>query len=217
MLVVIRPARAALGSGDGQHGSQLVAQPGFVVLRRLTPVGQSKPESRLRMAREILRLLPCSPAMGLHFDLDPGRESEHLPDSHHAAVRPRDQYRPDDMTADHRRRRTPFRQLTSTAVVRDPTHPRSVYLPYGPQLLPSGYRTCEALSAHAPAALPEARGRITPDGSINLIGFGIRRIVKECNVCLHGRGRLQRQVVFRKAAQDGLAPDNNYIGITGDR
>jgi len=56
-----------------------------------------------------------------------------------------------------------------------------------------------------------------PDGSVYLIGFGIGRIVKECNVCLHGRGRLRRQIVVREAAQHRLAANDKHIRIAGDR
>ncbi len=47
--------------------------------------------------------------------------------------------------------------------------------------------------------------------------YGYTWIVKECNVCLHGRGGLQRQIAVRKTGQDRLAADDKHIRITGDR
>ena len=54
MLVVIRAARAALGSGNDQHGPRSAAQPHFVVLCCLTPVGETHTETQSRKSRGIV-------------------------------------------------------------------------------------------------------------------------------------------------------------------
>jgi hypothetical protein len=70
MLLVIRAARAALGPGNDQHRPRSAAQPGFVILRRLTPAGKTDTETQSLKSGGIARSGPCSAAMGLHFDLD---------------------------------------------------------------------------------------------------------------------------------------------------
>jgi hypothetical protein len=88
MLVVIRATGAALGSSNDQHRPRSAAQPRFVVLRYLTPVGKTHAETQSRKPSGIVRSGPCSAAMGLHFDLDTDWERDHMPQGHHQPVRP---------------------------------------------------------------------------------------------------------------------------------
>jgi hypothetical protein len=61
VLVVIRAARAALGSGDDEHEPRSAAQPGLVVLTCLTPVGEVDTETRSRQSNGIIWPGPWSP------------------------------------------------------------------------------------------------------------------------------------------------------------
>jgi hypothetical protein len=94
MLAVIRAARAALGPGNDRHGPRSAAQPGFVILRCLTPAGKTDTETQSLKSGGIARSGPCRAAMGLHFDLDAGGEGDHMPHGHCQPVRLPDQHRP---------------------------------------------------------------------------------------------------------------------------
>ena len=77
-------------------------------------------------------------------------------------VRPRDQQRPCDMTADHRRRHEPFRQMTSIVLGRCPGHARSVAA--GRPTAVSGRRGADSGIAR-PAPPAQSRSRQNPRSS----------------------------------------------------
>jgi len=58
MLAVIRATGAALGSGNDQHGPRSAAQPRFVVLHGLTPVGKTDAETQFLKSSGIVRSGP---------------------------------------------------------------------------------------------------------------------------------------------------------------
>ena len=79
-----------LGTPDDQHGPAPAAQPGFVVLGCLAPVGEPDVELQRLMPGEVRRdghrTGQWTTCVSFDLDLDPGWEGQDLPGHDHEAA-----------------------------------------------------------------------------------------------------------------------------------